>query len=152
MGVDLVTITGGEPLLQKETPKLAAHFAAAGYTVLVETNGSLPIASLPPPIIRIMDIKCPASGMHRHMDWYNLSELRPTDEVKFVLSDRADYEYARSIIEKNGLGERCQVLLGPVWGELDPALIAEWMLFDDLKARLQIQLHRFLWPNRDRGI
>ncbi|GHS93174.1 7-carboxy-7-deazaguanine synthase [Planctomycetales bacterium] len=146
LGTRLICLTGGEPLLQKNTPALAAYFAGAGYTVQVETNGAKPIAPLREPIIRIMDIKCPASGMSRQCDFNNLADLRPTDEVKFVIATRDDYEYARQVIENYNL--RAGVLMSPLTGpqsEIAPALLAEWMLYDDLDARLQLQLHKIIW-------
>lgn len=149
LGPKLVCITGGEPLIQKNTPELAATFCAAGYTVLLETNGAEDISRCGPPTVRIMDIKCPSSGMSRQINWYNLQHLNKNDEVKFVIADRNDYEYAREIIEKHGLGVKCQPLLSPLMGpfsELTPALLAEWMLWDDLPARLQMQLHKIIWP------
>ncbi len=148
-GPKLVCITGGEPLLQKNTPVLAAAFCAAGYTVMLETNGAEDISVAREPVIRIMDIKCPSSGMSRHNNWYNMQYLRPSDEIKFVIADRADYEYAREIIDKHGLGEKCKILLSPLTGpysEVEPALLAEWMLWDDLPARFQLQLHKIIWP------
>lgn len=149
LGTRVVCIGGGEPLQQKHAPALAAMLAAAGYTVLVETNGAHDISPLRPPIVRVMDVKCPASGMSRSFNWYNLQHLRPEDEVKFVIGGRDDYEYAREVIEKHALSTRCQVLLSPVSGplaEIAPALLAEWMLWDDLDARLQLPLHKIVWP------
>jgi 7-carboxy-7-deazaguanine synthase len=146
-GGKLICLTGGEPLLQKNTPALAAYFAAAGYTVTVETSGAKPIKPLGEPIVRIMDIKCPSSGMSRQFDWNNLADLRPNDEVKFVIATRQDYEYAREIIERRRLA--AHILLSPLTGpqsEITPALLAEWMLWDDLEARLQLQLHKIIWP------
>lgn len=150
LGTHLICITGGEPLLQKNTPALAAMLAAGNYTVQVETNGAQLIAPLRAPIIRIMDIKCPNSGMSRNFNWYNLQDLRATDEVKFVIAGRDDYEYAREIIEKHALSERCHVLLSPLNApdtDITPALLAEWILWDDLNARLQLQLHKIIWQN-----
>lgn len=149
LGPRLVCVTGGEPLLQKNTPMLTAAFCAAGYQVLLETNGAQDISVIGEPVVRVMDIKCPGSGMSRQNNWYNMQHLRATDEVKFVISDREDYEYAREIIEKHGLGERCRVLISPLTGPystVTPALVAEWMLWDDLPARFQLQLHKIIWP------
>ena len=149
LGPRLVCITGGEPLLQKNTPHLAAALCASGYVVTVETNGAEDISKITEPAVRIVDVKCPSSGMSRHMNWYNFQHLRGSDEVKFVIADRNDYEYAREIIEKHGLAERVQVLLSPLCGphsEVTPAHLAEWMLWDDLRARLQLQLHKIIWP------
>lgn len=149
MGPKLICITGGEPLLQKNTPVLAAGLGAAGYEVQIETNGAQDISVIAPPARRIMDIKCPSSGMSRQMNWYNLQNLRADDEVKFVIADRNDYEYAREVIEKHSIGANCKILLSPIISEsveITPALLAEWMLWDDLPARLQLQLHKIIWP------
>ena len=149
LGAKHICVTGGEPLLQKNTPKLCMYFASAGYDVIVETNGAKDISVLPPPISRIMDIKCPSSGMSRYMNWYNLQSLRRGDEVKFVIADRNDYEYARELIEKHGLEDRAEVLLSPLTGpgsEIEPALLAEWLLYDDLQVRFMLQLHKIVWP------
>lgn len=147
LGPSLVCITGGEPLLQKATPALAKELCACGYEVLVETNGTQDIGSLPVPIVRVMDVKCPSSRMSRHMDWYNLQHLRKGDEVKFVLASRNDYEYARDLIEKHLLGDRAHILMSAVGGRLSHALLAEWILWDDLPVRMQVQLHKVIWPD-----
>lgn len=149
LGTRIIYVTGGEPLLQPNTPGLCAMLAAAGYTVLVETNGAQDISPLREPVIRIMDVKCPSSGMSRNFNWYNLQNLRPSDEVKFVIGGRDDYEYAREVIEKHNLAARSQILLCPLddpRGETTPALLAEWMLWDDLEARLQLRQQKIIWP------
>lgn len=151
LGPRLVNITGGEPLLQAASVDLANCLVGAGYTVLVETNGAHDVAPLEAPIIRIIDIKCPGSGMHRHVNWYNIHHARPADEIKFVLADREDYEYARELVEKYRMEERCQVLFSPVRDRLDPAELVEWILFDDLTVRLNLQLHKAIWPQDERG-
>ncbi len=149
----LVEITGGEPLLQPGTAALASMFLHAEYTVLVETNGSLPINTLPPGVVRIMDIKCPDSGMSDKMDWCNLDLLTMRDEVKFVLASRTDYTWALDLIHRSGLSERCgAVLFSPATGLLAPAELAAWMLEDRPAARLQIPLHKYIWPGCDRGV
>ncbi|HOC70476.1 MAG TPA: radical SAM protein [Candidatus Hydrogenedentes bacterium] len=152
-GLPLVEITGGEPLLQPATPRLASLFLDAGLTVLVETNGSLPIDVLPEGVIRIMDIKCPDSGMHENMDRRNLEVLTPRDEVKFVLASRADYTWALDLARQQNLAQRCgAVLFSPAAGRLSPATLAGWMLEDCPPARLQLPLHKYIWPGRDRGV
>lgn len=151
MGVRTVLLTGGEPLLQDETPRLAKRFAGGGYTVLVETSGTRDISPLEPPTVRIMDVKTPSSGVTHKMDWYNLAHLRRTDEVKFVIADRADYEWSRDVIEKHNLPSLCQVLMGSVWGMLEPGMLADWVLFDNLPVRLQMQMHKLAWPDRKAG-
>ena len=149
-GIKLVQVTGGEPLLQKGCGELIEALLAGGATVLLETNGSLDISEVDPRVVRVMDIKCPSSGMGRKTLWENLDHLRRDDEVKFVVSGRGDYEWARDVIIRENLAERCQLLLSPAWGELEPAKLAEWMLSDRLPARLQVQLHKVLW-GEERG-
>jgi len=152
LGPRYVTLTGGEPLEQKATPALAARLLAAGFSVGVETNGAEDIGRLPEGVVRVMDVKCPSSRMDRRMNAANFTKLRATDEVKFVLADRADYEFARHIIETRNLTDACTVLLSPIVTELRPAELAGWMLFDNLNVRLQLQLHRWIWPGQDRGV
>jgi len=151
--LSLVEITGGEPLLQANTPRLASLFLDAGYTVLVETNGSLPIDVLPDGIVRIMDIKCPDSGMHEKMDGRNLQLLTAQDEVKFVVASQADYQWALNLLRHSEMGQRCgAVLFSPATGRLDPADLAQWILKDQPDARLQLPLHKYIWPGRERGV
>lgn len=151
--VPLVEITGGEPLLQPACGALAAHLIEEGHTVLVETNGSLPIDILPSGVIRILDIKCPKSGMDDRMYWPNLDMLTDRDEVKFVLADRQDYEWALEVLERYGLHGRCHaVLFSPVTGMLPPEQLAAWMAADLSGARLQIPLHKIIWPGERRGV
>lgn len=152
MDVPLVEVTGGEPLAQPGCLPLLTALCDAGYQVLLETSGALDIGAVDPRVIRIVDVKCPGSGEQASNLWSNLEKLRPADELKFVLADRADYEYAREVIRGRGLEARDGLLLSAVQGSLDPALIADWMLEDRLRARLQVQLHKILWPGRDRGI
>lgn len=149
-GQRLVQVTGGEPLLQEGCGELIAALLDGGATVLLETNGSIDISGLDPRVVRIMDIKCPSSGMGRSTLWENLDHLRPDDEVKFVVSGRGDYEWARDVIIREKLDERCTLLLSPAWGELEPAKLAEWMLADRLPARLQLQIHKVIW-GEERG-
>ena len=149
----LVEITGGEPLLQKGCATLAGALSATGRTTLVETNGSLPIDVLPERVIRIMDIKCPGSGMNDKMCWENLNALNKHDEIKFVLADRNDYEWAMEIMRRYSLAEKCAaVLFSPVTHVLEPARLANWMTSDKPPARLQLQLHKILWPEETRGV
>ncbi len=151
-GLGTVEVTGGEPLVQPGTPALLEALLEEGRRVLLETNGSLPLDPVPPGVHVIMDLKTPGSGMADRNRWENLSALRPTDEVKIVCRDRADYAWAVEVIRTRGLAGRVKVSLSPVWGRLDPALLAGWMLDDRLDVRLQVQLHRILWPGRDRGV
>ncbi|MBI4797305.1 MAG: radical SAM protein [Desulfarculus sp.] len=151
-GVDLVEVTGGEPLAQPASLELIRRLCDLGRTVLVETSGALDIAPVDPRARVIMDIKCPSSGMHERLHRPNLEALKPHHEVKLVLADRADYEYARAMLAEHGLSQRCQVLLSTVHGQLAPAQAVEWMLADRLPARFQLQLHKYIWPGQERGV
>jgi 7-carboxy-7-deazaguanine synthase len=154
-GPRLVELTGGEPLAQKACIDLSALLIERGFTVLIETSGSLPIAPLPKAVIKIMDLKCPDSGESEKNYWPNIEALDPAqDEVKFVLSSRRDYEWAREVIELYHLTTRCRaVLFSPVFGEIVPKDIVEWMLEDGLNdVRFQLQLHKFIWPPNERGV
>jgi len=148
----LVEITGGEPLIQEETPALAARLLQQGFDVLVETNGSMDISLLPEGVIRIMDIKCPSSGESDRMRWENLWQLRPGDEVKFVISDRHDYEWARGIVRERFGHSPITVLFSTVFGELPPGNLVEWILEDKLPVRFQLQIHKYVWPHEARGV
>jgi 7-carboxy-7-deazaguanine synthase len=140
----IVVITGGEPLLQPSWRNLALEICARqGLPVLVETNGSKDISNVPAEVTAVVDFKCPGSGMSDEMDWGNIDRLRKHDEVKFVIGDRRDYQWACGIIRRENLGSRCSsVYLMPVWGRIEPGRIARWMLEDGVKARLGIQLHK----------
>ena len=149
----IAEITGGEPLIQKHTPDLASALIGEGYTVLVETNGSLDISVLPYPTIRIMDLKTPSSGMAQHNRLENFVHLRTNDEVKMVIADRMDYEWAATIIKDNDYPRKyVRTLLSPALGKVEPSELAAWMLADKLPARLNLQLHKFIWPDIDRGV
>lgn len=147
----LVEITGGEPLLQEDTPQLARILLKRRYRVLVETNGTQSIGDLPDEVVAILDIKCPGSGENRKTDWDNIGRLREHDEIKFVLSGEKDYRWAKQIIHRHGLTDKFPVSFSPVFGELDPARLAEWILDDGLSVRLQSQMHKILWPGNERG-
>lgn len=147
-----VVITGGEPLLQEETPLLAECLVHNGYRVLVETNGSIDISKLHPEVIKILDIKCPGSGMTENIVWNNLKTLSSTDEVKFIVADYDDYVWAKSVIESYKLPVICTVLIAPVFSRLDPKQIAEWITNDNLNVRLQLQLHKYIWGPDVRGV
>ena len=149
----LVQVTGGEPLLQEDTVLLCRRLLEQEKLVLLETNGSLDIGRLPRGVVRIIDLKCPDSGMSEHIHWPNLELLRPGDELKFVLSSRRDYLWARRLICERGLAAKAQILFSAVRGRLDPALLARWILEDELhQVRLQLQLHKYLWPDREKGV
>ncbi len=145
-------VTGGEPLLQAETPDLLAALLAAGFTTCLETNGSRPIGSLEPRVHRILDLKCPGSGMANHNDWGNPELLTPRDEVKFVVSHRADFIWALEVIERHGLAERLPVLISPVFGQVELREAAAWILDSGLSLRLNPQLHKYIWGAEARGV
>jgi 7-carboxy-7-deazaguanine synthase len=152
-GTALVEITGGEPLLQEDVYPLMDRLLASGRTVMLETGGHRPIDRVPAAVLKIVDIKCPASGEAAKNDWRNLERLAPHDEVKFVIQDRGDYEFARDAIARYGLPARAAaVLMSPVHGVLEPRTLSEWMLADRLPARLQLQLHKFIWSPTTRGV
>lgn len=152
-GCPTVEITGGEPLLQADVIPLMTQLLARGYRVMVETGGHRSIAGVPAGVIRIVDIKCPGSGESDRNDWSNLALLTSLDQVKFVLADRADYEFARDVITREHLADRCgAVLLSPVHGELALKPLAEWILADRLPVRLQVQLHKYIWDPQTRGV
>lgn len=151
----IVEITGGEPLIQQGCAALCEALCHAGRTVLVETNGSVDISVLPLAVIKIMDLKCPDSGMSKHIYWHNLEQLSPKDEVKFVLSSRADYDWARdTLLRFPALSalDPGNVLFSPVTTTLSPENLALWILEDQLPVRLQLQLHKQLWPACQRGV
>ena len=158
--IALVEITGGEPLLQKETPALAARLLDAGYTVMIETSGERYIGELPPATIKIVDVKCPDSGEPDTFDARNLNALSAGDEVKFVISTRRDYEFAREFAATHRLSARVrEVIFSPVfpdatgaWPGLEPRELAEWILADGLTVRLGLQLHKFIWDPAARGV
>ncbi len=150
-GCKLVELTGGEPLLQKEMGPLAECLLEGGYTVLCETSGSLDVSVLPSAVIKIMDIKCPGSGEAEKNLWENLDRLGPDDEVKFVVRDRADYDWAVAVISERDLAQR-KLLFAPVWGGLEPQELASWMLEDNVPARLQVQLHKYIWSPNASGV
>ena len=150
---DLVEITGGEPLLQEDVYPLMERLLATGRTVMLETGGHRPIDRVPAGVRKIVDVKCPASGEAGRNDWSNLARLAPHDEVKFVIQDRADYDFARAVIDEHALPSRAgAILMSPVHGVLDPKTLSEWMLADRVPARLQLQLHKYIWSPTARGV
>ena len=150
--VSLVCITGGEPLLQPETPALAQALLESNFTVLVETNGTLDTSILPRSSIVILDIKCPASNMIERIRWENIAQLKPHDEVKFVLANRQDYKWAVEVVRKYQLIGKVPVLFSPAFEQLAPETLAKWILDDNLAVRLNLQLHKYVWPLTRRGI
>ncbi len=149
----LVEVTGGEPLLQEDVYPLLQGLLDRGKTVLLETGGHRSTARVPEAVVTVLDVKCPGSGEAERMDWDNLARLRSHDEVKFVVKDRADYEYARGIIAQHDLARRARAIhLSPVHGVLDPKALSEWVLADDLPVRVQLQLHKYIWDAHTRGV
>lgn len=157
LGCMRVELTGGEPLLQPAATELLHALCRQGYETLLETNGSADISAVDPRVVRIVDVKCPSSGESERNCWDNLAKLTARDEVKFVLADRADYEYARRIVRDYGLADRCAVIFSPVGVSGAkfsnfPATLADWILADKLDVRLGLQLHKILWPGESRGV
>jgi 7-carboxy-7-deazaguanine synthase len=148
----MVEVTGGEPLLQPAVHPLMTALADAGKLVLLETSGSLDISTVDTRVIRIVDIKCPASGEADKNLWENLSAVRPKDELKFVIAGRADYEWARDQVRKRDLNRLCTVLFGPVWESMDSQDLVRWILADRLPVRFQVQLHKYVWSPDARGV
>ena len=149
----LVEVTGGEPLLQEEVYSLMQRLLDQGRTVLLETGGHRSTSRVPEAVVTILDVKCPGSGEAEKNDWSNLARLRAHDEVKFVVKDRADYEYARDVIARYGLAGRAAAIhVSPEHGELNPRLLSEWELADNLPARVQLQLHQYNWDPGARGV
>ena len=153
-GAHLAEITGGEPLLQANCSVLAQALCDEGYTVLIETSGAVSLEGFPEAVHWIMDLKCPDSGMSERMRWENVDLLRPErDEIKFVIASRGDYEWSRSALEEYSLAQRCKsVLFAPVFGRVDPADLAAWIMEDRLPVRLQLQLHKLIWDPERRGV
>jgi 7-carboxy-7-deazaguanine synthase len=151
-GIGRVCVTGGEPLHQAETPGLLAMLVANGFSTMVETNGSYDIRVVPKGVKRVMDIKTPGSGMSEKMRWENLARLTRQDEIKIVCCSRGDYEWTRDLLGRRRFYETCPVLLSPAHGRLAPRELAEWIVKDRLPVRFQLQLHRVLWPDRERGV
>jgi 7-carboxy-7-deazaguanine synthase len=149
----LVEITGGEPLLQEDVYPLMRRLVEGGKKVLLETGGHRSTERVPADVVTILDVKCPGSGeAHRH-DWDNLSRLRRHDEIKFVIRDRTDYDYAKDVISRHGLVQRAAAIhVSPVHGELDPRRLAEWVLTDRLPVRVQLQVHKIIWDPQTRGV
>jgi 7-carboxy-7-deazaguanine synthase len=151
-GIHTVEVTGGEPLVQPTAIPLMARLLELGHEVLLETSGALPIAAVPEGVHVIMDLKAPGSGEEGRNRLANLDELRATDEIKIVLADRADYEWARDLVRRHDLGRRHPVLLSPAWGMVEPRDLADWLVEDRLPARMQLQLHKVVWPADARGV
>lgn len=147
-----VEVTGGEPLLQPAVYPLLTRLADEIPCVLLETSGALPIDTVDPRVVRIVDVKCPGSGESDHNHWPNIGLLTHQDEVKFILANRGDYDWARDVLARYDLPARCPVILAPVHGALPPADLARWILEDRLNVRLGLQLHKLIWPAAERGV
>jgi 7-carboxy-7-deazaguanine synthase len=152
LGGDLVEITGGEPLLQDEVYPLMTRLADAGKTVLLETSGAIATGRVDPRVRIILDVKTPGSGEEPANDWSNLDRLKPTDELKFVLCDRADFDWSVQVVRRYGLTARCPVHFSPCFGKVNPTELAAWILETELPIRLQLQQHKILWDPEARGV
>ena len=152
-GCPLVEVTGGEPLLQDDVYPLLQGLLDRGRTVLIETGGHRSTERVPERVVTILDVKCPGSGEAHRNDWSNLDRLRAHDEVKFVIKDRVDYEYAREVVQDRELPRRAAaILFSPVHGVLDPKQLSEWVLADRLPVRVQLQVHKYIWDPGTRGV
>jgi len=150
-GQRLVLLTGGEPLMQEESRDLMDKLIQGGFKVILETNGSIPLVEIPESVNVIIDVKCPGSGMASKNYLANLERLRPSDEVKFVIGDRADFEFALEMVRRYALIERAGVLFSPAFGRMKPDSLAEWILETRLTIRLNLQIHKYIWSPDARG-
>ena len=150
-GCKLVEITGGEPLLQDELYDLVKQLQYENYKILIETNGSQNITKLPKDVIKIVDWKTPGSNEENSFDISNLDNISLNDEIKFVISDRDDFNWCKGKIEKHNLTNKCKVLMSTVNGKLNPVELCEWILKDNLDVRFQLQLHKYIWPEDEKG-
>jgi 7-carboxy-7-deazaguanine synthase len=148
----LVEITGGEPLMQEDVNSLMTTLCDAGCEVLLETGGSLPINTVDSRVKRIVDFKCPSSGMVKKNLWENINHLRNGDEVKFVIGDRDDFEWSVDVVKRYALSGRCTLLMSVVFGRLEPVKLAEWILASGLEIRFQLQAHKYIWAPEMRGV
>ena len=148
----LVEVTGGEPLVQKDAFPLMDLLIKAGYTVLLETGGSIDVGNVNPRVIKIMDLKCPSSGECERNLYTNIDKLQPDDEIKFVIGNREDYVWSKEMLERYRLSERFPVLFSTVFRQLEPKQLVEWILQDKLKVRFQLQMHKYVWDPATRGV
>jgi 7-carboxy-7-deazaguanine synthase len=149
----LIEITGGEPLLQEQVYPLMDRLLMSGHTVLLETGGHIDISRVPAAVVKVIDVKCPGSGEAERNRWENLERLQSHDQVKFVIRDRGDYEFARAALCRHRLDRKgAAVLFSPVHGVLDPKILSEWVLQDRLPVRVQLQLHKYIWGPDVRGV
>ena len=148
----LIEVTGGEPLFQDECINLLDELLKENYEVTLETGGSLPICNVPEKVIKIVDFKCPSSGMKKNNLWSIIDDLQIHDEVKFVIGNREDYEWTKEKITEYFLNEKCTVLVSPIFNKIDPKIIVEWILADSLPVRMQIQIHKYIWNPSSKGV
>lgn len=148
----MVEITGGEPLFQEECNKLMSCLCDEGFNVMIETGGSLPIRDIDKRVMIIMDLKCPSSNMMKKNLYENINYLKPSDEVKFVIGTREDYEWSKEILSKYNLEEKCGILFSVVFGKLEPITLVNWIIEDKLKVRYQLQMHKIIWHPETKGV
>lgn len=148
----LIEVTGGEPLFQNECIELLKRLCDENYEVLIETGGSLTIKKIDPRVKIIMDLKCPSSGMLKKNLYENINFLKKSDEVKFVIGSREDYEWTKNIISNYKLNEKCEILLSVVFGKLEPVILVNWILEDNLNVRFQLQAHKFIWHPETKSV
>ncbi len=149
---NLVEVTGGEPLFQKECIELMKHLCDEGFEVMLETGGSLPIKEIDKRVMIILDLKCPSSGMMKKNLYENVEHVKSNDEVKFVIGNREDYDWAKEVIVKYNITEKCSVLFSTVFSTLNPATMVEWILQDKLNVRFQLQMHKYIWDPKTKGV
>ena len=148
----LVEVTGGEPLFQKECIDLLNKLKELKYEVMLETSGSLPIKNVPKDVIKIVDFKCPSSGMEKKNLWEIVNDLQLHDEIKFVIGDRQDFDWAKNKIEQYNLDKKCIILMSPIFGMIEPKIIVKWILKDNLPVRMQLQMHKIIWKPEAKGV
>jgi 7-carboxy-7-deazaguanine synthase len=149
---NLVELTGGEPLFQNESLELMDGLCSEGFEVMLETGGSLPVKDVNKKVIIILDLKCPSSNMMKKNHYENLQYIKPTDEIKFVMGTREDYEWSKEMIQKYNLEGKCGLLASVVFGSLEPLKLVAWILKDNLKIRFQLQMHKFIWEPNAKGV
>ena len=149
---NLVEVTGGEPLFQEECIDLLNDLVNSSYEIMLETGGSLSISDVPKNVIKIVDFKCPSSGMEKKNLWSIVDDLQPDDEVKFVIGNREDFDWAKNRIEEYSLDKICTLLFSPTFGEIDPQQIVEWILTENLPVRIQMQMHKMIWSPEEKGV
>ena len=148
----LVEITGGEPLVQKGSADLMERLCNEGFSVLLETGGSLPVKGIDKRVKIIMDLKCPSSGMLKKNLYENINYIKPDDEIKFVIGSREDYNWTKDILQQYDLASKCEILFSVVFGKLEPVELVDWILKDNLKVRFQLQMHKFIWNPDAKGV